>query len=235
MQLEMLRQLAWLGDAYVKGPIRGIVLVFHGLGYTQMRHAPAPEELIWARHAALVVFPYYGPWSWMNREARSLVDDLVEAIYAHFELADSVPLIASGGSMGGLSALLYTRYAQRPISACQAIYPVTDLAFHYDERPDLPRTILLALRGYQEPLETLLTEHSPIEQVSAMPHIPYLVVHGDADRMVNKTQHSDRYVAAMRALGHDITYLEVSDMGHGDTGPGYVYDARIDSMIDWLK
>jgi dipeptidyl aminopeptidase/acylaminoacyl peptidase len=235
MTEQELRELAWLGDAYVKGAIRGVVLVFHGLGYTQMRRAPEPEELCWAREGALVVFPYYGPWSWMNRQARALVDNLVDAVYAQFALAGSIPLIATGGSMGGLSALIYTRYARRPVAACLATYPVCDLAYHEHERPDLPRTLRHAFGAYSEPWETLLAEHSPIEQAPHMPAIPYLLIHGDADRAVDKARHSDRFVAALRVCGLPVSYLEVPDMGHGDPGPGAVYDAKITFVTQALR
>lgn len=227
MTEQELRDLAWLGDAYVKGPIRGVALVFHGLGYTQMRRAPEPEELCWAREGALVVFPYYGPWAWMNRQARTLVDGIVDAVYAQFELDETIPLIATGGSMGGLSALIYTRYARRSVSACLATYPVCDLAYHEHERPDLPRTLRHAFGAYAEPWDAIIAEHSPIEQVEAMPAIPYLIIHGDADRAVNKACHSDRFVSAFLARGLSVSYLEVPGMGHGEPGPGHVYETKI--------
>jgi len=125
-------------------------------------------------------------------------------------------LISTGGSMGGHSALLYTLYARHSVAACVASYPVCDFAYHFTERPDLPRTIYHAFRGYPQPLHQLFTEHSALIQVPNMPNIPYMIIHGDADKLVDKKQHSDRLVAAMRARGLNVTYLEVPGMGHED-------------------
>lgn len=227
MEPSLLRQVAWLGDAYLDGAPRGVVLVLHGLGITALKGGPDTDEYQWAREGGLVVYPYYGPWSWMNREARALVDEVVASVYAEFALGEDAPLICVGGSMGGLSALLYCRYARRPARACLALYPVCDLAYHYQERRDLPRTIRHAFSGYTEPFEALLAEHSPLSQVAAMPDIPYLLVHGDRDHAVSKAQHTDRLVAALRALGRDVTYVEVPGMGHLGPLPADVFRQTI--------
>jgi dipeptidyl aminopeptidase/acylaminoacyl peptidase len=97
--------------------------------------------------------------------------------------------------------------------------PVCDTAYHFAERPDLPRTFRHAFLGYPEPLEALLAEHSPLEQVAAMPDVPYLVIHGDRDKAVNKARHSDRFVAAMRARSRRVEYLEVPGADHGGPFP----------------
>ena len=233
MDFETIKQVAWLGDDLAQAPIRGVILVFHGLNNTDMRKGPQPDEAQWAESGGLVVFPYYGPWSWMNRQARAFVDELVTAVYAHFKLSADVPLISTGGSMGGHSALLYTRYAQHPVKACAASYPVCDFKFHFSERPDLPRTIYDAFRGYAEPLEDLFTEHSALSQVPNMPDIPYLIIHGTADDLVNKARHSDRLVGAMRERGLKVEYLEVPGMGHGDP-PADIFQKNVDFVRSML-
>jgi len=234
MNRDKMRQVAWIGDEWVKGPIRGVVLSFHGLGAPGVKTQPSTEELGWAQAGGLVVFPYYGPWSWMNRQARSLVDETVDAVYATFKLSKRIPLISTGGSMGGCSALLYTRYAKRPVSACFANFPVCDTAFHFSERPDLPRTFHSAFVGYKGTLKTLLAEHSPLAQVPAMPDIPYLVVHGDKDTSVGKARHSDRFVAAMRRRKLNVEYIEVPGMGHGGPVPVDVIRREVDFVAGAL-
>jgi len=214
--IKWLKQCCWTNEEKLQGPVRGVILSFHGLngGY----RAPdlySMQELEWAEAGALVVHPYYGPWSWMNRSARAFVDELVETLYREYGFDDSMPLISSGGSMGGCSALLYCRYgAKKPVAAF-ALYPVCDTAYHYIERPDLPTSMNYAFYDYQCPLEECLSEQSPLAQVAAMPDIPYLIIHGDSDKSVNKAHHSDRFVAAMRALGRKVEYLEIPGMGHG--------------------
>jgi hypothetical protein len=235
MNKEWLNQVAWIGDQYVKGPIRGVVLSFHGLGSTGRKTEPTTAELGWAEAGGLVVFPYYGPWSWMNRQARAFVDELVDAVYAVYGLSDRTPLISTGGSMGGLSSLLYTRYARRPVAACLALYPACDLKFHFTERPDLPATIHHAFLGYTEDREAVLAEHSPLCQVARMPDIPYLIIQGDRDAAVSKARHSDPMVAAMRARKMNVEYVEVPGMGHVGPMPLAVLEQQIRFVSSFLS
>jgi dipeptidyl aminopeptidase/acylaminoacyl peptidase len=234
MDKQWLNEVAWIGDPWVKRPIRGVVLSFHGLGATARKTEPSTVELGWAKAGGLVVFPYYGPWSWMNRQARAFVDELVDTVYAVYGLPDGTPLISTGGSMGGLSSLLYTRYARRSIAACLALFPVCDLAFHFSERFDLPPTIHHAFRGYAEDRETLLAEHSPLRQVDHMPRIPYLVIHGDQDAAVSKAHHSDVMVAAMQERDMNVEYVEVPGMGHGGPIPVAVLERQIRFVSSFL-
>ena len=227
MKPRVIKEIAWVGDQYLKGRIKGVVLSFHGLG-GGLKSGPGTEELEWAHRGGLVVYPYYGPWAWMNRQARAMVDELVDAIYAAYCLPGWTPLICTGGSMGGQASLLYTRYARHPVSACLANCPVCDLKFHFHERPDLPPTIRNAFLGYQEPLGSLLTEHSPLHQVTAMPEIPYLIIHGGKDEAVAKRHHSDKMVAAMRQRKMKVEYIEVEDMGHCGPLPLKVLQCEIE-------
>jgi len=231
MDITKMKQVAWIGEQYLKGPIRGVVLVFHGLGYMGEKNGVDTTELEWANNGFLVVFPYYGPWSWMNREARIFVDDLVDAVYTNYSLSEEIPLISTGGSMGGYSSLLYTCYAKRPVAKCLALFPVCDLKAHFNERPDLPRSIHHAFCGYKEDMEILFIEHSPVHQISKMPDIPYLIIHGDQDEVVNKKLHSDSMVQKMAERNLNVNYIQVEGMGHGTAMPLYV----LTSMIDFVN
>lgn len=235
MNLDTIRQVAWLGDDWLGGKIKALVLAFHGLGGGAPKTAPTTEEIEWARKGGLVVYPYYGPWSWMNRQSRRFMDDLIDDIFREFGLPSSTPVISTGGSMGGQATLLYTRYARRPVVACHALFPVCDVTYHVNERPDLPATFRYAYRDYAENWESVLHEHSPLHQVACMPKIPYLVIHGDADKAVSKEHHSDRFVAAMKAQGHNVEYIEVSRMGHGGPVPLEVLQRRIEFVAGFIR
>jgi dipeptidyl aminopeptidase/acylaminoacyl peptidase len=228
--IEEIRQVAWVGDEYVQGAFRGVVLTFHGLGGGH-KGGPSTEELAWAEAGGLVVHPYTGPWSWMNRLARAFVDELVEEVYGAFPLPGEAPLICTGASMGGLGSLLYTRYAARQVSACMALCPVCDMRYHFCERSDLPATIRCAYRGYPEDFDAVLAEHSPLCQVDRMPDIPYLIIHGVQDPAVSKAHHSDPMVAAMRARGIDVTYREVAVMKHCSPVPPGV----MQEMVEFVR
>jgi dipeptidyl aminopeptidase/acylaminoacyl peptidase len=230
-----LNEVSWIGSQFVKGPVRGVIVSFHGLGYNGMRTGAEMDELEWSDAGGLCVYPYYGPWSWMNRSARTFIDELILQIYKQYNLAPDTPLIINGSSMGGMSALLYTRYSKHKVAACCAIYPVCDFKYHFSERADLPRTIHHAFRGYPEDMETLFKEHAPIEQVAGMPNIPYFFAHGDKDEAVNKEKHSDRMVDALRKSGCKVEYLEVPGMGHGSYATHEFHRRRIDFVKSFLK
>jgi dipeptidyl aminopeptidase/acylaminoacyl peptidase len=235
MDKKAIKQVAWVGEEWLRGPIRGVVVWLHGLGYAEMKDLPSTEQLGWAQRGGLVVMPYYGPWCWMNRNARKFVDDVVDAVYKEYGLGDDVPLISTGGSMGGYSSLIYARYSRRPLAACLASCPVCDIRASYNERPDVPRTILYAFRGYAEDLESVFTEHCPIEQVPQMQDIPYLIVHGAEDVAVAKRLHSDPMVAAMRRRRMNVEYIEVPGMGHGGPVPVEVIDREVDFVASFFK
>ena len=236
MELKIIREVAWLGDTYLKGrEIKGVVLFFHGLGRTEMKYEPTMQELAFAEAGGLVVYPYYGAWNWMNRQARGFVDELVGSIYSTFKLPETAPLISTGESMGGQCALLYTRYAARPIAACTVNCPVCDLEYSFHERPDVPRTLHFAFRGYKEDMPTLLKEHSPVEQAANMPKIPYQIIHGVQDNGVAKAKHSDKLVPLLRQHGLSVEYLEVPEMVHCSPMPPAVWKRQTDFVCEHLK
>lgn len=228
MDKEKLKQVAFVMDDWLVGPVRGVVLSFHGLGWIHWRSQPNTEELGWAQAGGLVIWPYYGPWSWFNRNARAMVDEVVQSAYEAYGLDDSVPLIAAGGSMGGYTAFLYSRYGRRRPVGCLALNPPCDTHFQFQSRFDTPRTIYDAFRGYSEDLDALLTEHSPLRQAADMPDIPYLVIAGDKDTDVLKARHSDPMVAALRRAGRRVEYMEFPYMTHGGPIPVQMYQRQID-------
>jgi pimeloyl-ACP methyl ester carboxylesterase len=230
----LLDKLAWLGTAYVKPPISGIVLRFPGLGSTGIKSDPNPDDLEWGQSGALTVFPYQDPWGWMNPSVQHFIDDLVEAIRHHHHLAPEVPLLSTGGSMGGQAALLYAMKSRHRVAACMALYPVCDLPFHYTERVDLPRTLHHAFGSYED-ITAPLREHSPLHQVKAMPDIPYLLIHGEKDQAVQKAAHSDPMVAAMRQRHLQVEYVECPKLGHGGPLDYETYRRISDFVISNLK
>ena len=113
--------------------------------------------------------------------------------------------------MGGCSSLLCTRYARRKVAACLANCPVCDAAFHFNARPDLPKTFGHAFRGYPEGLDTALAKHLPLRQVPQSP--THLCCTAGRTRPSTK--------APLRRLrgGHEGgrakgQYVEVPAMGH---------------------
>ena len=229
-----LDKFAWLNAEYVKGPVSGIVLRFPGLGSTGMKTDPDPADLEWGQVGALTVLAYQDPWGWMNPQTRNFIDDLVEVIRQRHGLGPKVPLISTGGSMGGHAALLYAIKSRHAIAACEAIFPVCDLPFHYTERVDLPRTMHHAFGNYGN-IDAVLRENSPLHLVGEMRDIPYLFVHGEADKSVGKATHSDPMVAAMRRRKLKVEYIERAKLGHGGPMTYEISRRIVDFVVEQLK
>lgn len=235
MDKTTLHEMAWIGDRFVKGRIKGVVLFFHGLGRIEMKFEPTTQELAFAEAGALVVHPYYGAWNWMNRQTRRFIDELVASIYSVYKIPESAPLISTGESMGGQCALIYTRYANRRVAACSVNCPVSDLKFAFHERGDVPRTIHFAFRGYSGQMDALLSEHSPVEQARFMPDIPYQIIHGVQDTGVAKARHSDKLVPLLRKSGLKVEYLEVPEMVHCSPMPPAIWKKQTDFVCRHIR
>ena len=213
---ETLSSFAHTNAPIVKTPVRGIVLVFNGLGFSSMFSEYDDESKRLADLGILRVIPYYNPWCWMNRQTVDYVDELVDVLTGKFDLPDDIPVGATGGSMGGQCALVYCAYARRTPAACVVNCPVCDLPYHFTERPDLPRTMYSAFGTYEGTLQEALESASPLHLAAAgkLPRIPYTVFHCEEDMAVNKQKHGDRFCAQMTENGYDITYIPVPGRGH---------------------
>lgn len=197
----------------LKMPVRGIVLEFHGLNYTEYTAPLSGFAEQCAHQGVIYLFPFYGPWSWMNNTAVKMIDRVIDAVFEKYGLPEKTPIISTGGSMGGQGALIYSLYAKRMPNACAANCPVCDLVFHYAERDDLPRSVYSAFSSYECGMAEAVRSASPLHMVDQMPKIDYYIVHGDKDTAVLKGIHSDVFVKAL-SKEHSVIYDEVEGMEH---------------------
>lgn len=210
---ETLRSFAYSNDALIQGPIRGIVLEFFGLNNTQMLNEDPEAARMYARKGIAYVVPYCNPWSWMNRQAVRFTDEIVHALMARYELPETIPIVSTGGSMGGLAALVYMRYASVTPCACVANCPVCDLPYHYTERPDLPRTLVSAFGEYECGLDEAMRQHSPLHLADVLPDAKYHIFHCLGDHLVNIRMHSSRLVEALSRT-REVTFDVVNSDDH---------------------
>ena len=226
--------------AHIKGRIRGICVSFRGLGAAAMISDDTTVEALrptveramrLADEGVVFLVPYLDPWNWMNAEAVETTDAIIDAVIEKCSLGEDIPIVSTGGSMGGMCALTYMVYARRTPCACVANCPVCDVPFHYTERPDLPRTFYSAYCGSGMTMEEALRAHSPLHLADKMPSARYFIFHCDADRAVNIDAHSRKLV---EALGErmPVSFRVVEGRGHCDLTPevaglfeNYILDA----------
>lgn len=215
---ETLRKFAYSNDRICKRPIRGIAVSFFGLGGAAMYAEDTEEGKLFAEQGILFVIPYTNPWAWMNRQAVCYTDEILDVLIAHENLSEDIPIVSSGGSMGGLAALVYTAKAKRTPAACVANCPVCDLPAHFSERDDLPRTLYSAFYDKEGDIAEVLKDASPVHLADKMPEARYTIFHCEEDKAVNKSLHSDVFVRKLRER-FPVAYYAVPERGHCDLTP----------------
>ncbi len=217
---DNLRLFAYVNLDVCEKPYRKIVLDFMGLGGSSMFGEDTEYGKELGKQGIIYVIPYLNPWSWMNTQAVCETDEITDAILESIN-EENLPIVSSGGSMGGLACLVYTRYAKRTPVKCVANCPVCDLPYHYTERPDLPRTLYSAFGKYDTATLTEAMESaSPLHlaQKREMPDIDYCIFHCEEDKAVNKSMHSDRLVSVLGSTRR-VKYYTVPGRGHCDLTP----------------
>jgi dipeptidyl aminopeptidase/acylaminoacyl peptidase len=214
ISIDNIRRFAYVNDKVCIRPIKGIVISFFGLGGSSMYNTDNDQGVYFGDRGILYVVPYTNPWAWMNKQATAYTDEILDVLFATYGLDENTPIVSTGGSMGGLAALVYTKYAKRTPVACVASCPVCDLPYHFTEREDLPRTLYSAFWNEEGDMDDILARFSPLHLVPEMPRVDYYIFHCEEDKAVNKGMHSDKLVAAMKEGGIAVTYHPVPRMGH---------------------
>ena len=216
---DNLHYFTYSNDKSCAKPIRGIVVLFCGLGVDPMETTDVIEDAGYAEEGIIYLVPYQNPWAWMNKQTVAFTDELLDVLFEKYQLPDDLPIVSTGLSMGGLESLVYMVYAKRTPVACVPNCPVCDLVFHYTERIDLPRTLYNTFGNYDCTLKEAMEMTSPMHLVDKMPEsAEYHIFHCEEDLAVNKQLHSDKFVELMRK-NHNVSYYSVPGMGHCELTP----------------
>ena len=173
---------AFINEDTLVYPLRGICVYFHG--YTDSTMYESSHEIARAlgEQGIAWVFPYYSVWAWMSRNSQEFNEQVICAAYERLKADESIPLIVSGGSMGGLTALNYLVYGKRKAIGCALNCPVTDMNRIFADFYDFRRAILSAHIDQEGDLEDVMGKYSPVRFADRLPQIPYLFVFGENDR-----------------------------------------------------
>lgn len=212
-------------EAYVTKPIRAVALEFPGLdgnsclgGQMDAPEYATPYAKQLGADGILLIYTCPGPWSWMNRGAVRICDLIEDAVIDRYGLPADIPTVVTGGSMGGLGALIFSVHSRHNIAACAAACPCYDVLKDLGARSSFPRTFLSAVAAYDMPLEDALKTISPLHQLEHLPKIPYYIV-GDGEDECFPIDGMDDFVAKMKEAGHDVDYRRLPGLGHGAFTP----------------
>ncbi len=212
---ENLSDYAFLNEDTLKYPLRGICVCFHGYTDATMYEKSPAEAAALGEQGIAWVFPYYSVWAWMSENSQAFNEQVLDAVYARLGADDSIPLIISGGSMGGMTALNYLVRGKRPAVACALNCPVTDLNRIFTDQRGFRRAILSAHIEKEGELGDVLQRYSPVFFADRLPKIPYYVVYGEADTYFASTQ-MPPLAQCFREQGLEHTLLLEAGMAHCD-------------------
>jgi len=229
MNDKNLECFAYTNRNHIQGQPKGIIVDFFGLNGMAMFDDNHPYGKTLAQKNILLVIPYNNTWAWMNPQAVAYTDEIMDVLLAHYGL-DELPIVATGGSMGGMSAIVYCRYAKRTPVACITNCPVCDLPYHFTERPDLPRTLYSAFWHENGKIEDTLARFSPCHLVGTLPQIPYTIYHCECDRAVNIERHSEKLVEKMTDAGYSVCFIRVPGRDHCDLPQEIAENYREDAI-----
>lgn len=222
IKFDNIRKFAWVNDRQLCGSIKGVVVDFFGMSVEDMYDTPPRHSAELAAKGYLHVIPYYNPWSWMNSVALAYTERILDVLYEHYSIADDIPLVSCGASMGGLAALVYCYRGKRRATACVTNCPVCDVLGYYNQHDDAPRTILNSFWTDGADVEASVRESSPLQNAERFPHIPYTIFQCAEDADVYKSLHSDLLVDALQRAGHSVNYVVVPNSGHCQLNEEYL-------------
>jgi len=227
-------------EKFIKAPIKGIALEFPGLGGGSCLGGLddlGDYDTDFAKQAAeagvVLAYVYTGPWSWMNTGAVRVADAVVDALKEKYNLGD-VPVTSSGGSMGGLGSLIYAASTRHKLTACVAACPCCDALDRYDAADEFRKTFVTAVAGYDcENLEDAMKTISPMHRLDDMPFIPYFIANCCEDEVFPDAQ-LEEYVAKLKEKGHDVDYVRMEGMTHGQFTEEGINRLR-EFQLKWYK
>ena len=212
----------------LKLPLKGIVVEFPGLGggsclgggLMDLRPYDGDGRLTSdkSNNGILIAYLFPGPWSWGNKGAVRYADAVVSALAKKYNLEEGFPLVACGGSMGSVGALMYAAESKFSVCACAIACPITDVEGFISSEAGVPRTIISAAAGYDMPLQEAIHSFSPIHRVKDMPAISYYISSDGNDLQFAYAQ-CDEFIEKLRAGGADVEYHEQPGLDHGGFTP----------------
>ena len=210
-----LSDYAFLNEDTLVFPLKAVCICFHGYTDATMLDKSNNIARVLGKNGIAWVFPYYSVWAWMSKSSQIFNEQVIDAVYERLGADSSVPLIVSGGSMGGLTALNYLVYGKREAIGCAVNCPVTDMVRIFEDKPSFRRAILSAHIDNESPLDEILASYSPVRFAKKLPDIPYFLVFGESDTYFTQMQ-MPPLIEKLKELDLRHTLLVQPGMNHCD-------------------
>ncbi len=210
---ENLSDYAFLNTDTLKLPLKGICVCFHGYTDDTMFEKSNETAKFLGQKGIAWVFPYYSVWGWLGKNAMEFCEQVIDAVYDKLNAPDDIPFISTGGSMGGLTALMYCILGKRKVIRCAADCPVTDIYSIFEDVPNMRRAVYSAHIEKEGSLEDILKSFSPVYRAKDLPNIPYFLLFGGEDKLITE-KHYPPIVKALEGCGHNFTVHLQQGMGH---------------------
>jgi len=191
----------------LKEPINAVCIDFHGYTDASRFTESNRQATELGKQGIVYVFPYYSVWAWYSKSSRIYNEMVLDAVYE--KIGVDVPLVVSGGSMGGMTALMYSIEGKRRPVGCVVNCPVTDMELVYNKLDGVRPAILSA--HIEEGLN--LKSFSPYHRINDLPDIKYFALFGGEDSCITK----DFYIPFNeKMLGRKYEFYLVPQMPHCD-------------------
>ena len=143
--------------------------------------------------------------SWFNCKMEQEVDEMLDFLAEKLQL-DLSRFHIMGGSMGGMSALVYTGRNFERVKAVFTMFPVSEMAEF--SKGNYKESIKAAYGGYYADKKALYESRSPMNYVPLLTKIPLFIIHGDADWHIS-VEYSKVFYNTIRKLGGNQVKLTI--------------------------
>ena len=224
----------YLPDNFQKGGNYKFILFFHGAGYSNgqpgnVGHVGFTKfRQMAAEKGYIIAVPSYGT-TWYNRKAENITKSML--VNLEQELGIKLDRIhVMGGSMGGLSALVWSaRNMERVISIC-TFYAVADIEEQYNAKEHHAKAMIQSYGGDFSKKPYWFKSRKAINYAGILAQTSVLLIHGDADVLVSPQQSENLYNAIKNAGSTQVEFIKVPNKGH-DNNVVKGYEEKIFEFI----
>ena len=165
-----------------------------------------------AEKGYIIAVPSYGT-TWYNRKAENITKAMLHALEQEFGFQLN-RIHVMGGSMGGLSALVWSSRNMERVSSICTFFAVADVVDQYNAKAHHAKAMISAYGGDYNKKPYWYESRRAINYASILAQVPIMLVHGDKDVLVSMNQSEKLYNAIKNVGGTQVEFVKVPGRGH---------------------